>query len=143
MEPALRRLFAWIGDPKTALPVDFGGLRTEVQGQIKRDLKQLRALFRENYLSIVNMLEAYENSYRQFIDENNPAPFKNFLSEADTHYVDLAACLSSNSHAINLLQDQIGRTGAQTTSDQHRELLDCMLGVFGIEPQSADLLIAS
>ena len=103
----------------------------------------MRALFRENYLSIVNMLEAYENSYRQFIDENNPAPFKNFLSEADTHYVDLAACLSSNSHAINLLQDQIGRTGAQTTSDQHRELLDCMLGVFGIEPQSADLLIAS
>jgi len=143
VEPAMRRLFAWIGDPKTALPVDFGGLRTEVQGQIKRDLKQLRALFRENYLSIVNMLKAYEDSYRQFIEENNPAPFKDFLGQADTHYVDLAACLSSNSHAINLLQDQIGRTGAQITSDQHRELLDCMLGVFGIEPQSADLLVAS
>ena len=143
VEPALRRLFAWLGDAKTALPVDFGGLRTEVQGQIKRDLKQLRALFRENYLSIVNLLETYEDSYRQFIEENNPSPFKNFLAQADTHYVELAACLSSNSHAINLLQDQIGRTGAQINSDQHRELLDCMLGVFGVEPQSADLLIAS
>ncbi|MGB0572963.1 MAG: hypothetical protein ACPGQM_13060 [Alphaproteobacteria bacterium] len=46
------------------MPVDFGGLRTEVQvqGQIKRDLKQLRTLFRKDYLSIVNMLETYENS---------------------------------------------------------------------------------
>ena len=143
VEPALRRLFAWIGDPKTALPVDFGGLRTETQNQIKRDLKQLRARLRENYLGIVETLKTYEESYRQFIEESNPGPFKLFLSEADTHYVDLAACLSSNSHAINLLQDQIGRTGARIPSTEHREFMDCMLGVFGVEPQSADLLIAS
>lgn len=143
VEPALRRLFAWIGDAKTALPVDFGGLRTEAQHQIKRDLKHLRARLRENYLSIVELLNLYEDSYREFIEGSKPGPFKRFLSEADTHYVDLAACLSSNSHAINLLQDQIGRTGAQIYSDQHRELIDCMLGVFGVDAQSADLRIAS
>ena len=57
--------------------------------------------------------------------------------------MDLAACLSRNSHAINLLQDQLSRTGAMIPSEQHHELLECMLGVFGIEPQAADMRIAS
>lgn len=137
VEPSLRKLFAWIGNPKTALPIDFGGLRHEVQDQINRDLKTLRTLFRDNYASIVGTLKTYEDSYREFIDANKPAPFKEFLANADRHYVDLAACLSGNTHAINLLQDQIGRMGAQMYSDQHRQLLDCMLGVFGVDTTQA------
>jgi len=143
VEKALRKLFAWVGDPKTSLPVDFGGLRTDSQAEIKRNLRLLKASLRENYLSIVEKLKTYEESYRQFIEESRPGPFREFLGEADLHYVDLAACLSRNSHAINLLQDQLSRTGAMIPSEQHHELLECMLGVFGIEPQAADMRIAS
>lgn len=143
VEPELRKLFAWIGDPKLSLPTDFGGLRYEVQDQIKREMKLLRGRLRENYLTIQQTLKDYEESYRQFIEDGKPADFKEFLSNADQHYVDLAACLSSNAHAINLLRDQLRRTGSTIQSDQHRQLLDCFLGVFGIETQQPGLQIAS
>ena len=118
---------------------DIAGIAAE----IKRNLRLLKASLRENYVSIVEKLKTYEESYRQFIEESRPGPFREFLGEADLHYVDLAACLSRNSHAINLLQDQLSRTGAMIPSEQHHELLECMLGVFGIEPQAADMRIAS
>lgn len=143
VEPSLRKLFAWVGDPKKSLPADMGGLRYEVQDQIRRELKMLRARLRENYLSIQETLKNYEESYRQFIEEGRPAAFKAFLSEADQHYVDLAACLSCNAHAINLLQDQLQRTGPVIQSDQHRQLMDCFLGLFGIDVQSPGLELAS
>lgn len=143
VESELRKLFTWIGDPKLSLPADFGGLRYEVQDQIKREMKLLRARLRENYLTIQQTLKDYEESYRQFIDDGKPASFKEFLSNADQHYVDLAACLSSNAHAINLLCDQLRRSGSRIQSDQHRQLLDCLLGVFGIEVQQPGLQIAS
>tara|TARA_R110002110_G_scaffold414147_1_gene643207 strand:- start:70389 stop:71582 length:1194 start_codon:yes stop_codon:yes gene_type:complete len=139
IEHSMRRLFAWIGNPKTAYPADFGGMRSEAQDQIKSDIKLLRALFRENYTSIVTTLKDYEESYRMFIEDSKPGPFKEFLANADTYYVDLAACLSGNSHAINLLEDQVRRTGAQIYSDQHRTLIECMLGVFGVDSSSQDI----
>ena len=143
VEQSMRRLFAWIGNAKTALPLDFGGLRQETQDQIQRELKLLRALFRENYASIVSTLKNYEESYRLFIEDGKPGPFKEFLANADGYYVDLAACLSGNSHAINLLEDQIRRTGPQIYSDQHRQLINCMLGVFGVDSESQEILMAS
>jgi hypothetical protein len=143
VEHSMRRLFAWIGNAKTALPLDYRGLRQETQDQIQRELKLLRSLFRENYASIVSTLKNYEESYRQFIEDSKPAPFKEFLSNADTYYVDLAACLSGNSHAINLLEDQIRRTGAQIYSDQHRLLINCMLGVFGVDSESPEVMTAN
>lgn len=141
IEHSLRRLFTWIGDPKMALPIDFPGLNSVVQDQIKTDIKLLRGLFRENYTKIVTTLEDYEESYRMFIEDSKPGPFKEFLAGADTHYVDIAACLSRNSHTINLLEDQIRRTGVQIHSDLHRQLIDCMLGVFGVESSSKDILM--
>ncbi len=142
VEPELRKLFKWVGDPKASLPSDFGGLRTDTQEQIRRELKLLRARLRENYLSIVETLKTYEDSYREFIDDGKPARFKEFLGDADQHYVALAACLSSNAHAINLLNDQLSRTGAQILSDQHRQLMDCFLGVFGIDTSVPALQMA-
>lgn len=85
VEPELRKLFAWIGDPKLSLPTDFGGLRYEVQDQIKREMKLLRGRLRENYLTIQQTLKDYEESYRQFIEDGKPADFKEFLSNADQH----------------------------------------------------------
>ena len=109
----MRKLFALIGDPKTSLPIDFRGLRNNTQAKIKWDLNHLKAAVRENYLGIVEKLKLYEESYRQFIAENRPGPFREFLGQAHMHYLDLAACLSRNSHAINLVQDQQSRTGSR------------------------------
>lgn len=143
VEPELRKLFAWIGDPQTALPRDMASLRPDAQAQIQQDLKALRERLRENYLSIVQILKNYEDSYREFIGQSKPLRFKEFLGHADNHYNDLAACLSSNSHAINLLHDQFRRGGAQLQGEQYRHLLDCLLGVFGIETATPGILLAS
>jgi hypothetical protein len=143
VEPELRKLFAWLGNAETALPVDFGSLRHNVQEQIKRELKALRARLKENYLTIVKILKDYEESYREFIEDGRPAAFKEFLGNADNHYLDLAACLSANSHAINLFLDQVQRSGTQMVSDQHKQMLDYILGVFGVELDKSDVLLAS
>ncbi len=94
-------------------------------------------------MTIVGILTNYEDSYREFIEEGRPAAFKEFLGNADLHYLDLAACLSANSHAINLFMDQVQRSGTQMTSDQHRQMLNCILGVFGIELDKSEILMAS
>ncbi len=143
VESELRKLFVWIGNPKTALPIDFGSLGHAAQEQIRRELNALRGRLKENYVTIVGILTNYEDSYREFIEEGRPAAFKEFLGNADLHYLDLAACLSANSHAINLFMDKVQRSGTQMTSDQHRQMLNCILGVFGIELDKSEILMAS
>lgn len=145
VEPEMRELFAWMGDPKKSLPSDMKALRTDTKEQILNEMKLLRGRMRENYMAIQKTLSGYEDSYRQFIEQGKPGPFIEFLGEADKHYVELAACLSSLAHGINLLQDQLRRidAGDQLQNEQHRLLLDCMLGVFGIDDSGQSLQMAS
>jgi len=144
-EPAMRDLFAWVGDPKKSLPSDMKALNSDTKEQIISEMTALKARMRENYITIQTTLNTYEDSYQQFIEQGKPAAFIGFLSEADKHYVELAACLSSTAHAINLLQDQMRRIAPdqQLQNEQHRLLLDCLLGVFGIDDPGQSLKLAS
>lgn len=142
IEPSLKRLFQWIGDPRTALPIDLMTLRDELRDQLDAEITLLKQRMREYYRETVTILENYENSYQQFIEHGNPEPFKRFLAEAQQQYLTLAACLSANAHAVNLIEDQWRRGGPQVYAVQHRELLDCLLAIYGIDRAEALALIA-
>lgn len=133
----LKRMFAWFGDPSLSLPVDLKAQHRTAQEAAQRDLHRLRCRLRDNYRQTVSILDSYEESYQTFIEEGRPEPFKRFLADADGHYIDLAGCLSANTHAINLIEDQRRRSSDQMSADQHRRLLDCLLALFGIEGDDA------
>lgn len=137
IEPALKGLFQWIGNPRTALPIDLMTLRDELRDQLDAEIGLLKHRMREYYRETVAILENYEDSYQQFIEQGNPEPFKRFLFDAQNQYLTLAACLSANAHAVNLLEDQWRRGGPQVYAVQHRELLDCLMAIYGIDRAEA------
>ena len=142
LEPSLKRLFQWIGDNRTALPIDLMNLRVELRDQIEAEITLLKQRMREYYRETASILKLYEDSYQQFIEHGNPGPFKRFLGDAQAQFLALAACLSANAHAINLLEDQWRRGGPQVYAVQHRELLDCLLTIYGIDRADALAAIA-
>ncbi|MCZ6592047.1 MAG: hypothetical protein O7B98_13020 [Alphaproteobacteria bacterium] len=142
LEPSLKKLFQWIGNNRTALPVDLTTLREELRDQIEAEITLLKQRMREYYRETMSILEVYEDSYKQFIEHGNPQPFKRFLGDAQEQYLALAACLSANAHAVNLLEDQWRRGGPQVYAVQHRELLDCLLAIYGIDRADALAAIA-
>lgn len=133
LEPSLKRLFQWIGDTRTALPIDLLTLRKELREQIDAEIGLLKQRMREYYRNTQSILSIYEDSYRQFIEQGNPVPFQRFLGDAQEQFLALAACLSANAHAVNLIEDQWRRGGPQVYAVQHRELLDCLLSIYGID----------
>jgi hypothetical protein len=133
LEPSLKRLFQWIGDPRTALPIDLMTLRKELREQVDAEITILKQRMKENYRQTKFILDSYEDSYQRFIEEGNPEPFKRFLGNAQEQFLSLAACLSSNAHAVNLIEDQWRRGGPQVYAVQHRELLDCLLTIYDID----------
>ena len=116
-------------------------LREELRDQIDTEVTLLKQRMREYYRVTVSILDIYEDSYLQFIEHGNPEPFKRFLGDAQEQFHALAACLSANAHAINLIEDQVRRGGPQVYAVQHRELLDCLLTIYGID--RADALAAT
>jgi hypothetical protein len=129
----LKNLYAWIGNDNTALPVDLKILPFDDRQEIKYKLRIVRNRLRENHDDIRGILENYEKSYSDFIKQGKPERFKEFLGKADTHYIDLAASISSNTHAINLLYDQTKRWGKQLKSPQYYELIDCFMSIYNLD----------
>ena len=129
----LKNLYAWIGNDNTALPVDLKVLPFDDRQEIKYKLRIVRNRLRENHDDIRNTLNAYEKSYTEFIKQGKPEMFKTFLGRADEHYTELAASISSNTHAINLLYDQTKRWGKQLKSPQYYELIDCFMSIYNLD----------
>ena len=123
----------WIGNDNTALPTDFRILSYDNRQEVQYKLRIIRNRLRENHDDILNILKTYENSYSDFIKRGQPEKFKNFLGLADQYYIDLAASISSNTHAINLLYDQTKRWGKQLKSPQYFELIDCFASIYSLD----------
>ena len=142
LEPSLKRLFEWIGNRRTALPIDQGTLPEEMREQTEAEITLLKQRMREYYRETKSIFDIYEDSYQQFFEQGNPKPFKRFLGNAQEQFLALAACLSANAHAVNLLEDQWRRGGPLVYAVQHRELLDCLLSIYGIDRADALAAIA-
>ncbi len=124
--PQLKHFFAWLGDDKVAVPIDWARLMPDDRDRVEYSLLGLRDKVRETYRSIKFVLGNYEQSYRAFIDENQPRAFKDFLSTADDDYTNLATCLSANIHALNTWSKTIDAYGERLRYEQFNELVDTL-----------------
>ena len=78
------------------------------------------------------MLSNCEQSYRAFIELNQPRAFKDFLSTADDNYTNLATCLSANVHALNVWSKMIDAYGRRLRHEQLTELFDTLSILFNM-----------
>lgn len=142
--PQLKAFFAWLGDDRMAMPSDWARLMPDDRDRIEYSLLGLRDKVRETYRSIKFVLSNYEQSYRAFIELNQPRAFKDFLSTADEDYTNLATCLSANIHALNTWSKMIDTYGRRLRYEQVSELFDTLSILFDMRrPMSANLRVSA
>lgn len=124
--PRLKTFFAWLGDDKAPIPVDWVRLIPEDRDRVEYSLLGLRDKVRDTYRSIKIVLDNYEQSYRSFIELNQPRAFKDFLSHADDDYTNLATCLSANIHALEMWTRMMSRHGKRLRYEQFNEMVDTL-----------------
>ena len=124
--PRLKTFFAWLGDDKAPIPIDWVRLIPEDRDRVEYSLLGLRDKVRDTYRSIKVVLDNYEQSYRSFIELNQPRAFKDFLSHADDDYTNLATCLSANIHALEMWTRMMSRHGKRLRYEQFNEMVDTL-----------------
>lgn len=124
--PRLKTFFAWLGDDKAPIPVDWVRLIPEDRDRVEYSLLGLRGKVRDTYRSIKIVLDNYEQSYLSFIELNQPRAFKDFLSHADDDYTNLATCLSANIHALEMWTRMMSRHGKRLRYEQFNEMVDTL-----------------
>lgn len=142
--PRLKKFFAWLGDDKCAIPVDWARLVPDDRDRVEYSLLGLRDKVRDTYRSIKVVLNNYEQSYRGFIELNQPRAFKDFLSHADDDYSNLATCLSANIHALDMWAKMMSRHGKRLRYEQFNEMVDTLSILYDMRrPTGAHLRQAS
>ena len=142
--PEMKSFFAWLGDDKTAMPSDWARLMPEDRDRVEYSLLGLRDNVRDTYRSIKFVLSNYEQSYRAFIEMNQPRAFKDFLSTADEDYTNLATCLSANIHALNVWSKMTETYGRRLRHEQLTELFDTLSILFDMRrPMAANLRLSA
>jgi hypothetical protein len=141
--PELRAFFTWIGDDSKTRPIDaMARSRNERKGLV-HDVAELRTRIRQSYQKIVRILHIYEDSYRQFVEEGEPKPFKEFLASADDHYHEIAACISATTQAAAFWRERIRRHTERMRYDQFRNLLDTLCVLFDAKVHVSEMRAVS
>jgi len=142
--PRLKTFFTWLGDDKAPIPVDWVRLIPEDRDRVEYSLLGLRDKVRDTYRSIKIVLDNYEQSYRSFIELNQPRAFKDFLSHADDDYTNLATCLSANIHALEMWTRMMSMHGKRLRYEQFNEMVDTLSILYDMRrPSGARLRQAS
>lgn len=142
--PQMKTFFSWLGDDKLAIPVDWVRLMPDDRDRVEYSLLGLRDKVRDTYRSIKLVLSNYEQSYRSFINDNQPRAFKDFLSTADEDYTNLATCLSANIHALNIWSKTIDTYGKRLRYEQFNELSDTLSILFDMRrPVASNLRVSA
>lgn len=141
--PQMKSFFSWLGDDKVAIPVDWVRLMPDDRDRVEYSLLGLRDKVRDTYRSIKLVLGNYEQSYRAFINDNQPRAFKDFLSTADEDYTNLATCLSANVHALNIWSKTIDTYGTRLRYEQFNELFDTLSILFDMRRSAVSSLRVS
>jgi len=84
-------LHEWL-QSKNSLPADYGRLKTAEKQQVdmfRKDVGNSIALVQNNAHEIFNV---YDHSYQNFIENNEPKYFRDFLFKAHDYYWTLGAC---------------------------------------------------
>ncbi len=143
MEPELKALFSWVGDNTLSRPSDMMSLPRGERDRVEHDLAELRARMRHSYQKVVTILQTYEESYRHFVENRQPEPFKTFLASADDHYQEIAACLSAATHAAKVWRETTKRYGERISFVRYDGLLSTLCILFDAKVHVSETRAAS
>ncbi len=130
---ALKTLFKWAGNNQLCFPVDFVSLSDDEQKRIKEKREVLRQKMREGYINANQVLGAYETSYDDFVDKDQPETFMSFLVNAENSYLLLANHVSIATHSVNLWKWYVEQFGAELRYAQFKELFDGLVTLYGAD----------
>jgi len=133
----LKTLFQWVGHNQLCFPVDFVRLTPEEQHRIKDRRQMLREKMREGYVAANQVINEYEHSYNEFVNNDKPQKFMSFLENSENSYLGLAAHVSIATHSVNLWKWYVEQYGPEMRHVQFIELFDGLTSLYGVERQGA------
>ena len=130
---ALKTMFQWVGHNRLCYPSDFISVpKTELKGiEEKRD--RLRRRMRDGYVNAHKVLNAYELSYRKFVEQDLPQTFMSFLENAENSYLLLANHVSVATHSVNLWKRYVEQYGGELRYTQFMEVFDGLNALYGVD----------
>jgi hypothetical protein len=120
----LKTLFQWVGNNNLCFPSDAIILSEQERTSITARRSALRVKLREGNAKAQKVIREYDYSYNQFIENDQPQKFMEFLDNSGNSYLNLAAHVSTATHGVNLWKRYMTRYGAELRSRQFLELLD-------------------
>ncbi len=133
----LKTMFQWVGHNRLCYPADFVSLSDPELKSIEERRDRLRKKMRDGYVNVHKVLSAYENSYQQFVEEDRPQTFMNFLENAESSYLLLANHVSVATHSVNLWKWYIEQYGAELRHRQFMEMFDGLCALYGVDRVAA------
>lgn len=137
LEP-MKVMFQWVGHNDLCFPVDFVTLSPDEQKRIREKRAQLRKKMREGYIKAMEVLNAYEHSYNEFVSNDRPQTFMSFLENAENSYLLLANHVSIANHSVNLWKWYVEQHGPEMRRVQFGELFEGLNMMYGVERSPAD-----
>lgn len=120
----LKTMFQWVGNNKLCFPSGGLNLSEPEQKIILKRRDALREKMRIDHVKARQIIAEYENSYNQFILNDRPRKFMDFLGNSANSYLNLAANVSTATHSINLWKRYMSRYGPTLRHRQFMELFN-------------------
>jgi len=130
----LQTMFKWVGHDQLCFPVDHAGLSNEEYESIQHKRDNLRKKMRDGYIGAQKVLQMYEHSYNEFVNNDRPQAFINFLENSENSYLLLANHVSIAAHSINLWKWYVQQYNAEMVRKPFLELFEGLISLYGVNP---------
>ena len=128
----LQTMFKWVGHGQLCFPADHPSLTNEEYENIQRKRDLLRQKMRDGYISTQKVLNAYEHSYVEFVNNDRPQAFISFLEKSENSYLLLAKHVSIATHSLNLWKWYVKQYNAEMVRKPFMELFEGLNTLYGV-----------
>ncbi|NKB57520.1 MAG: hypothetical protein GKS00_14435 [Alphaproteobacteria bacterium] len=129
---SLKTMFHWIGNDQLCYPTDSLQLSKGQQNRLVERRAALRKAARDGFIATHKILSEYEHSYDQFVNEDRPRLFLNFLAEAEDSYLLLSNHVSIATHSVNFWRTHMARYGGELRREEFMPLFDGLLVLYDV-----------
>lgn len=135
----LKTMFKWVGHDDLCFPVDHVSLSNEEFKSLQRRRDTLREKMREGYIGAHKVLNAYEHSYNEFVNNDRPQSFISFLEKSENSYLLLANHVSIATHSLNLWKWYVKQYSPEMVKVPFKELFEGLSTLYGTDNPTANV----
>ena len=125
-------MFKWVRHDQLCFPADHPSLTNDEYENIQRKRNALREKMREGYISAHKVLNAYEHSYVEFVDNDRPQSFITFFEKSENSYLLLANHVSIATHSLNLWKWYVKQYSPEMVRKPFMELFEGLNTLYGV-----------